>query len=101
MKTCFGFPAWTRLLYFLHNHPMGRCSMTYKTGIAHIPKGQRTLLAFPLKNGDVSMGALQVMRPAKPSGKKKSRSWKGWPGMFRWRWWLRTVLPWTSGALSS
>ena len=38
----------------------------FTTGKPYASKGQRILLAFPLKNGGAAMGTLQVARPARP-----------------------------------
>ncbi len=43
----------------------------HKTGIPYLLKGQKTLLAFPLRNGGINIGALQVRRPDKPFRKKE------------------------------
>jgi len=44
---------------------------TFTTGIPYSSKGQKISLVFPLKNGGVSLGALQVVRPARPFRKKE------------------------------
>ena len=52
----------------------------FTTGIPYASKGQRILLAFPLKNGGVSMGALQVARPARPFRRKEIEILEGLVG---------------------
>jgi len=51
-----------------------------KTGNPYFSKGQRILLAFPLKNGSISMGVLQVARPARPFRTKEIEILEGLVG---------------------
>jgi serine phosphatase RsbU (regulator of sigma subunit)/putative methionine-R-sulfoxide reductase with GAF domain len=52
----------------------------FKKGIPYASKGQRNLLAFPLKNGGVSMGVLQVTRPARSFRRKEIEILEGLAG---------------------
>jgi sigma-B regulation protein RsbU (phosphoserine phosphatase) len=52
----------------------------YKTGLPYYSKGQRTLIAYPLRNGNINIGALQVKRPDKPFRKKEIEILEGLAG---------------------
>ena len=79
-ENLFRLPGPNLTSLFPAQPPDGPMFETYKTGIAYPSKGQRTLLAFPLRNGDAIMGALQVMRPDKPFGKKEIEILEGLVG---------------------
>jgi serine phosphatase RsbU (regulator of sigma subunit)/anti-sigma regulatory factor (Ser/Thr protein kinase)/putative methionine-R-sulfoxide reductase with GAF domain len=62
-------------------HPSdGPMFETFRTGIPYASKGQRTLLVFPIKNGPISMGVLQVMRPGKSFRKNEIEILEGLTG---------------------
>ncbi|MGB8212677.1 MAG: GAF domain-containing protein [Anaerolineales bacterium] len=60
--------------------PEGRLLDVFRSGVPYIPKGQKTLLAYPLKNGGVAIGALQVLRPARPFRRKEIELLEGLAG---------------------
>ena len=79
-ENLFHLPGPGRTALFPVHPPHGPMSETFKSGYSFVSKGRRTLLAFPLKNGDVSMGVLQVMRTAKPFVKKEIEILEGLAG---------------------
>ena len=64
-ENLFRLPGLNQTPLFPAQPPEGPIFETFTTGIPYGSSGQRTLLVFPLKNGGVSMGALQVRRPGK------------------------------------
>ena len=52
----------------------------FKLGIPFTPKGQKTLLAYPLKNGGIVIGVIQVTRTAAPFRKKEIETLEGLAG---------------------
>ena len=79
-ENLFRLPGPNQMPLFPAQPPDGPMEVTYKTGIPYAPKGQRTLLAFPLRNGGVVMGVLQVKRSAKPFRKKEIEILEGLAG---------------------
>jgi serine phosphatase RsbU (regulator of sigma subunit)/putative methionine-R-sulfoxide reductase with GAF domain/anti-sigma regulatory factor (Ser/Thr protein kinase) len=67
----FRLPGLQQTPLFPAQPPEGVLSETFQTGIPYASKGQRTSLAFPLKNGGVIMGVFQVTRPAKSFRRKE------------------------------
>jgi serine phosphatase RsbU (regulator of sigma subunit)/putative methionine-R-sulfoxide reductase with GAF domain/anti-sigma regulatory factor (Ser/Thr protein kinase) len=51
-----------------------------KSGTPYVPKGQKTQLAYPLKNGGVVMGVLEVSRKGQPFKKKEIETLEGLTG---------------------
>ncbi len=52
----------------------------FTTGVPYASKGPRVTLAFPISNGGVNLGALQVARPAGPFHKKEIETLEGLVG---------------------
>jgi serine phosphatase RsbU (regulator of sigma subunit)/putative methionine-R-sulfoxide reductase with GAF domain/anti-sigma regulatory factor (Ser/Thr protein kinase) len=79
-ENLFRLPGPNQMPLFPAQPPDGPMEVTYKTGITYSSKGQRTLLAFPLRNGGVVMGVLQVKRSARPFRKKEIEILEGLAG---------------------
>jgi serine phosphatase RsbU (regulator of sigma subunit)/putative methionine-R-sulfoxide reductase with GAF domain/anti-sigma regulatory factor (Ser/Thr protein kinase) len=79
-ENLFHLPGPNQTLLFPQLPPEGPMVETYKNGVPYAVKGPKTLLAFPLMNGDVCMGVLQVMRPSKPFQKKENEFLEGLAG---------------------
>ena len=79
-ENLFRLPGPNQMPLFPAKPPGGPMEVTYKTGIPYTSKSQRTLLAFPLRNGGVVMGVLQVKRPARPFRKKEIEILEGLAG---------------------
>lgn len=79
-ETLFRLPGPTQTPLFPAQPPDGPMAETYKTGILYVTKGQRTVLVFPLRNGGVVMGMLQLKRPARPFRKKEIEILEGLAG---------------------
>jgi phosphoserine phosphatase RsbU/P len=79
-ENLFRLPGPNRPPAFTAQPPAGPFGETYKTGIHYVSKGQKILLVFPLRNGGVVMGALQLKRPAKPFRKKEIEILEGLAG---------------------
>jgi serine phosphatase RsbU (regulator of sigma subunit)/putative methionine-R-sulfoxide reductase with GAF domain/anti-sigma regulatory factor (Ser/Thr protein kinase) len=67
----FRLPGLNQTSLFPAKPPEGPMLEAFTTGIPYASKGQRITLAFPFKNGGVSLGALQVARPARPFRRKE------------------------------
>lgn len=67
----FRLPGLNQTPLFPAKPPEGPMLEAFTTGIPYGSKGQRITLAFPFKNGGVSLGALQVARPARPFRRKE------------------------------
>jgi serine phosphatase RsbU (regulator of sigma subunit)/putative methionine-R-sulfoxide reductase with GAF domain/anti-sigma regulatory factor (Ser/Thr protein kinase) len=67
----FRLPRLNQTALFPLQPPSGEMMSAFSTGLTASPKGQKTLLALPLKNGDLVMGALQVERSASPFRKNE------------------------------
>ena len=67
----FRLPGLNQANLFPAKPPEGPMLEAFTTGIPYASKGQRISLAFPLKNGGVSLGAIQVARPARPFKRKE------------------------------
>jgi sigma-B regulation protein RsbU (phosphoserine phosphatase) len=66
----FRLPGLNQTPLFPAEPPERAMDEAYRTGAPCTPGGQRILLAFPLRNGGTSIGALQVKRPERPFRKK-------------------------------
>jgi serine phosphatase RsbU (regulator of sigma subunit)/putative methionine-R-sulfoxide reductase with GAF domain/anti-sigma regulatory factor (Ser/Thr protein kinase) len=67
----FKLPGLNQASGFPVQPPTGQMQTAFTSGVAASSAGQKTLLAVPLKNGGMIMGALQVERPGKPFRKKE------------------------------
>jgi serine phosphatase RsbU (regulator of sigma subunit)/putative methionine-R-sulfoxide reductase with GAF domain/anti-sigma regulatory factor (Ser/Thr protein kinase) len=79
-ESLFRLPGLTQTPLFTPQPPSGPLENIMKTGIPYAPKGQKTIIAFPLRNGGVVMGALQVTRSGKPFRKKETEILEGLVG---------------------
>ena len=64
-------PGSNQTLVFPPQPPSEPMKKVFSTGLAVSPEEKKTLLAVPLKNGALVMGALQVDRPDSPFRKKE------------------------------
>ena len=67
----FRLPGSNQAVLFASQPPSGPMMKAYFTGLTASPEGQKTLLAVPLKNSGLVMGALQVERSDLPFRKKE------------------------------
>jgi serine phosphatase RsbU (regulator of sigma subunit)/putative methionine-R-sulfoxide reductase with GAF domain len=70
-KRLFRLPGLNQVTLFPSQPPSGPMMKAYSTGLTVSPEEQKTLLAVPLKSGDLMMGALQVERSTPPFRKKE------------------------------
>ncbi len=67
----FRLPGLNQAALFPAQPPSGLMMKAFSTGLMNSQAGQKTLLAVPLKNGGLVMGALQVERSDSPFRKKE------------------------------
>ena len=79
-ENLFRLPGLNQTPVFPSLPPDGPIFECYKTGMAYVSKRPRTLLAFPLKNGEISIGSIQVRRPDSPFQKKEIEILEGISG---------------------
>jgi serine phosphatase RsbU (regulator of sigma subunit)/putative methionine-R-sulfoxide reductase with GAF domain/anti-sigma regulatory factor (Ser/Thr protein kinase) len=66
----FRLPGINQAPIFPAQPPSGQMMKAFSSGLTASSEGPKTLLAVPLKNGSLVMGALQVKRPSSPFRKK-------------------------------
>ena len=71
-ESLFRLPGLNQSDLFPSRPPEGPMLEAFTAGIPYASKGRRIWLAFPLKNGGVTLGALQVGRPARPFTRKET-----------------------------
>jgi serine phosphatase RsbU (regulator of sigma subunit)/anti-sigma regulatory factor (Ser/Thr protein kinase)/putative methionine-R-sulfoxide reductase with GAF domain len=76
----FRLPGPAQTILFSPEPPTEPMLHAFKMGTPFIPKGQKTILVFPLKNGGIVMGALQVTRSSTPLRKKDIEILEGLAG---------------------
>ncbi len=76
----FRLPGWDQAPIFPSEPPEGALFEAYETGIPYASRNQKTLIAFPIRNDGVCIGALQVSRPEKPFRKKEIEILEGLVG---------------------
>ena len=79
-ENLFRLPGLNQTPVFSAEPPDGPMARAYTTGIPYASKNQKTLIAFPIRNGGVSIGVLQVRRPEKPFRKKEIETLEGLAG---------------------
>jgi GAF domain-containing protein/anti-sigma regulatory factor (Ser/Thr protein kinase) len=79
-ENLFRLPGFNQALLFPTEPPEGPMAEAYKTGFPYASKNQKNLLAFPLRNINVSIGALQFSRPDRPFRKKEIEILEGLAG---------------------
>ncbi len=79
-ETLFRLPGLDQTPIFSPLPPDGTLVEVFKSGIPYLPKELRNLVAYPLKNGGISLGALQVKRPDKPFRRKEIEILEGLAG---------------------
>jgi serine phosphatase RsbU (regulator of sigma subunit)/putative methionine-R-sulfoxide reductase with GAF domain/anti-sigma regulatory factor (Ser/Thr protein kinase) len=79
-ENLFRLPGLNQSALFSAKPADGAMLDAFTTGIPFAPKGQRASLAFPLTNGGVNLGVLQVERPAKPFRPKEIEILEGLVG---------------------
>lgn len=76
----FRLPGLNQPPLFPAQPPDGPMLETFRTGSPFLSKGPRTMLAFPIKNGSISLGVLQAQRPGKPFRKNEIEILEGLAG---------------------
>jgi phosphoserine phosphatase RsbU/P len=79
-EAMFQLPGLKQIPIFPSQPSDGPISEVLGTGLPYISKMPRSLLAFPLKNGNICMGAIQVQRPGKPFRKNEIEILEGLAG---------------------
>ncbi|MFH1523332.1 MAG: GAF domain-containing protein [Chloroflexota bacterium] len=79
-ENVFRLPGSNQAPLFSPEPPTEAMLQAFKLGTPYIPKKAKTILAFPLKDGGVVMGALQVTRAASPFRKKEIEILEGLAG---------------------
>jgi serine phosphatase RsbU (regulator of sigma subunit)/putative methionine-R-sulfoxide reductase with GAF domain/anti-sigma regulatory factor (Ser/Thr protein kinase) len=79
-EALFRLPGLNQSDLFPARPPEGPMQEAFTAGIPYASKGQKISLAFPIKNGGVILGALQVARPARPFKRKEIEILEGLVG---------------------
>ena len=70
-ESLFRLPGINQAPVYALQPPSAAMNKAFSSGLAVSPEGQKTLLAVPLKNSGLVMGALQVQRSREPFRKKE------------------------------
>ncbi|MGD0750190.1 MAG: GAF domain-containing protein [Anaerolineales bacterium] len=79
-ETLFRLPGLNQSALFSPKPADGPMLDAFTTGNPYVSKGQRVSMAFPLTNGGVNLGALQVARPVRPFRPKEIEILEGLVG---------------------